>query len=101
MLGSLIDKNMISEQKYQDDKLVLIFPAGFNNKNEPLDYHADILMPACAKSAGGGGYQLCTRFLGQFQIKKIRPLKKNNNLAGLPKLTHVFCLYFILPAFIR
>jgi hypothetical protein len=51
--------------------LVLIFPAGSNNKNEPLDYHADILMPASTKSVGGRGkgYQLCTRFLGQFQVK--------------------------------
>jgi hypothetical protein len=77
MLGSLIDKNMISEQKCRMTSLVLIFPAGFNNKNDPLYYHADILMPASTKSArGGGDYQLCTRFLGQFQIKKIRPLAK-------------------------
>jgi hypothetical protein len=54
MLGSLIDKNMISEQKCRMTSLVLIFPPGFNNKNEPLDYHADILMPACTKSAGWG-----------------------------------------------
>jgi hypothetical protein len=56
--------------------LVLIFPAGSNNKNEPLDYHADILMPACAKSAGGGGYQLCTRIFGQFQVKNSAVGKK-------------------------
>ncbi len=52
--------------------LVLIFPAGFNNKNEPLDYHADILMPACTKSAGGGGLPTL------YKISRPVPGKKNS-----------------------
>jgi hypothetical protein len=81
--------------------LVLIFPAGSNNKNEPLDYHADILMPASTKSSGGGG-RLPTLYKNFRPVpgKKIRQLTKKNNLTGLPKLTHVLYLYVILPAFI-
>ncbi len=74
--------------------LVLIFPAGSNNKNEPLDYHADILMPACAKSARGGRLPTLYKIYRPVPDKKKSAVGKKIIWQDYQNL-YMFCIYIL------